>query len=56
MEAGEQFLSAEKYALDLGVGSPLRVAAAGTQNQSGDLVLIHMAMLRDVGTSRRGRL
>lgn len=52
MEAGERFISAEKYALDLGVGSPLRVVAAGTQDRSRDLVLFHMAMLWDVDISR----
>lgn len=52
MEAEEQVISAEKNALDLWMGSPLRVVAAETQAQSGDLVLFHMAMLRDVDTSR----
>lgn len=37
MELGEPFISAEKCALDLGMGSPLGVAAAGMQNQSGIL-------------------
>lgn len=37
MELGEPFISAEKCALDLGMGSPLGVVAAGMQNQSGIL-------------------
>lgn len=49
MEAGEQFISAEKYALDLEVRSPLRVVDAGMQNQSRDLVLFHVATLWILG-------
>lgn len=37
MELGEPFISAEKCALDLGMGNPLGVVAAGMQNQSGIL-------------------
>lgn len=52
VEAEEQVISAEKYALDWRVGSPLRVVAAETQDQSRDLVFFHMATLRDVDTLR----
>lgn len=48
---GNNLFLPKKCVLDLGVGSPLRVVAAGTQSEGP--VLFQMAALRDADTSKR---